>query len=162
LATTIIGGRDVIEEFVAAEVWLLSNDWKPSNVVLLDVDWATQQVPFPRFNLWLKEGQSLEDFIAEVEGKVDVMVGESTLNEYKSFKALVKHKTIVNRVFSELSAKTALRSRPPSVDKKVPAVAVASCSAAPPKAPRKKASKKGTRKSEVGDISSSIIRPEED
>jgi uncharacterized protein YktA (UPF0223 family) len=52
--------------------------------------------------LRLKEGQSLEDFIAEVEGKVDAMVGELTLNEYKSFKALVKHKRRVNRVFSEL------------------------------------------------------------
>jgi hypothetical protein len=42
-------------------------------------------------------------------------------------------------------------------DKKVPAVAVASCSAAPPKAPRKKSSKKG--KSSAGDTSS-IVRPE--
>jgi hypothetical protein len=42
-------------------------------------------------------------------------------------------------------------------DKKVHTVAVASCSAAPPKAPRKKSSKKG--KSSAGDTSS-IIRPE--
>jgi hypothetical protein len=51
-------------------------------------------VPFPRFKLGLNECQSLENFIAEVKvkGKVDAMVGELTLNEYKSFKALVKHK----------------------------------------------------------------------
>jgi uncharacterized protein YktA (UPF0223 family) len=124
------------------------------------VDWATQQVLFPRFNLRLKKGQSLEDFIAEVEEKVDAMVGESTLNEYKSFKALVKHKRRVNRVFSELSAETTLRSRPPRVDKKVSAITVATCSAAPPKAPKKKASKKGKGKSDAGNTSSSIIRPE--
>jgi hypothetical protein len=88
------------------------------------------------------------------------MVGESTLNEYKSFKALVKHKRRVNRVFSELGAETALRSRPPGVDKKVLAVVLASYSVAPPKAPRKKASKRGRGKSEVGDISSSNVRPE--
>jgi hypothetical protein len=88
------------------------------------------------------------------------MVGESTINECKSFKALVKHKRRVNQVFSELSAKTTLRSRSLGVDKKVPTVAVATCSAAPTKAPRKKASKKGKRKSEVGDTSSSIIHPE--
>jgi hypothetical protein len=136
----------------------MSNGWKPASIVLLDVDWATQQVTFPRFNLRLKEGQSLEEFIHDVEKKVDVMVGESTLNEHKAYKNLVKHKKRVNRVLLELGTETALCSRPPSLDKKVPAVAVASCSAAPPKAPRKKSSKKG--RSSAGDTSSSIVRPE--
>jgi uncharacterized protein YktA (UPF0223 family) len=54
--------------------------------------------------LRLKEGRSLESFIIEVEKKVDAMVGESTLNEYKAFKALVKHKRRVNHVFSEFGA----------------------------------------------------------
>jgi uncharacterized protein YaaR (DUF327 family) len=64
------------------------------------VEWATQQVPFPQFNLRLREGQSLEDFIDEVEKKVDALIGESTLNEYKAYKNLVKHKKRVNFVFS--------------------------------------------------------------
>jgi uncharacterized protein YaaR (DUF327 family) len=64
------------------------------------VEWATQQVPFPQFNLRLREGQSLEDFIDEVEKKVDALIGESTLNEYKAYKNLVKHKNRVNFVFS--------------------------------------------------------------
>jgi hypothetical protein len=115
-----------------------------------------QQVSFPRFNLRLEEGQSLKDFIAEVEEKVDAMVKESTLNECKSFHALVKHKKRVNLVFSELGAETALRSRPSGVDKKVPAVAVATCSAAPPKVARKKGSKKGKGKNNA-DNTSSII-----
>jgi uncharacterized protein YktA (UPF0223 family) len=107
------------------------------------MDWATQQVLFPPFNLWLKEGQSLEEFIDKVEKKVDALIGESTLKEYKAYKNLVKHKTRVNRVFSELGAETALRSLRPGVDKKVLVVAVASCLVAPPKAPRRKSSKKG-------------------
>jgi uncharacterized protein YktA (UPF0223 family) len=135
LASTILGGRDVIEEFVATRVWLISDGWKPANIVHLNVDWATQQVSFPRFNLRLNEGQSLEEFVDEVEKKVDAMVGESTLNKYKAYKNLVKHKKRVNRVFSELGTETAFRSRRPGVDKKVPAVAVASCSAVPSKAP---------------------------
>jgi uncharacterized protein YktA (UPF0223 family) len=61
-------------------------------------------VSFSSFNLRLKEGWSLESFITEVEKKVDAMVGESTLNEYKAFKALVKHKRRVNHVFSEFGA----------------------------------------------------------
>jgi hypothetical protein len=86
------------------------------------------------------------------------MIGESTLNEYKAYKNLVKHKKRVNRVFSELCAETAFRSRRPGVDKKAPAVAVASCSTAPPKAPRIKSSKKG--KSSTSDTSSAIVRPD--
>jgi hypothetical protein len=60
---------------------------------------------------------------------------------------------------SELGSKNALRSRPPGVDKKilVVAVAVAVCS---PKAPRKKALMEEIRKCNVGNTSSSIIRPE--
>jgi hypothetical protein len=47
LASTILGGRDAIEEFVAARIWPLSHGWKPSHTVFLDVDWASQKVPFP-------------------------------------------------------------------------------------------------------------------
>jgi uncharacterized protein YktA (UPF0223 family) len=71
--------------------------------------------------LQLKDGQSLEDFILELE-KVNEMIGESTLNQYKAYKSIVKHKKRVNRVFSE---------------QKISDVVVAVCSASPPKAPRR-------------------------
>jgi hypothetical protein len=80
------------------------------------VDWASQKVSFPRFNLRLKDGQSLEDFILEVYDKVNEKVGESTLNEYESYKNIVKHKK--RFVFLKLGADTSFRSCPPSVDKK--------------------------------------------
>jgi hypothetical protein len=47
LSSTILGGRDAIEEFVAAQIWPLSDGWKTLDVVFLDVDWASQKVPFP-------------------------------------------------------------------------------------------------------------------
>jgi uncharacterized protein YktA (UPF0223 family) len=50
------------------------------------------------------------------------MIGESTLNQYKAYKSIVKHKKRVNRVFSE---------------QKISDVVVAVCSASPPKAPRR-------------------------
>jgi hypothetical protein len=109
--------------------------------------------------LRLKDGQRLEDFILQAEEKVNAMVGESTLNEYKSFKSIVKHKKRVNHVFSELSAETALRSHPPGVDKKILAIAIAVCSAAPPKAPRRRTSKKGKVKSSAIDTSSPSVHP---
>jgi hypothetical protein len=38
----------------------------------------------------------------EIERRVNLMVGEYTMNEYKAYKALVKHKRRINRVFSEV------------------------------------------------------------
>jgi hypothetical protein len=101
--------------------------------------------------LHLKEGQSLESFIAGVEKKVDAMVSESTLNEYKAFKALVKHKRRVNHVFLEFGTETALRSRPSGINKKVLVIVVATYSAAPPKAPRGKSLRKRKGMDEAGD-----------
>jgi hypothetical protein len=56
LASTSLGGRDVIEEFVAAEIWPISHGWAPTEIVPFNVNWVTQEVPFRRFGLQLKEG----------------------------------------------------------------------------------------------------------
>jgi hypothetical protein len=79
----------------------------------------------------------------EVERRVNLMVGEYTTNEYKAYKALVKHKRRINRVFSEVCGDKSFHSRRPGRKLKIPAVAVASCSAAPPRAPRRRSSKSG-------------------
>jgi uncharacterized protein YktA (UPF0223 family) len=154
----ILGGHDVVEEFVAAETWLISHGWAPTEIVTFNVNWATQEVPFPQFGLQLKEGQTAEEFMEEIEKKVDAMIGESTMNEYKAYKNLVKRKKRINRVFSEVCGENSFRSCHPSIDKKAPAVAVASCSATPPKAPRRRSSKK--RKNSTNETSSSAVRPE--
>jgi hypothetical protein len=56
---------------------------------------------------------------------------------------LVKHKRKINRVFSEVCGDKAFPSRRPGRKLKIPAVVVASCSVAPPKAPRRRSSKSG-------------------
>jgi hypothetical protein len=48
------------------------------------VNCATQEVPLPRFDLQLKEGQSAEEFMMDIEKKVNAMIGESTMNKYKA------------------------------------------------------------------------------
>jgi hypothetical protein len=58
------------------------------------------------------------------------MVGEYTMNEYKVYKALVKHRKKINRIFSEVCGDKFFSSRGPGPKLKLPAVAVASCSAA--------------------------------
>jgi hypothetical protein len=94
----------------------------------------------------------------EVEKKVNTMIDESTMNEYKAYKNLVKHKRRINRVFSEACGEKSFRSRRPGIVMKAPAVAVASCSATPLKAPRRTSSKKG--KKYTDETSSSAVRPE--
>jgi hypothetical protein len=91
LASTVLGGRDIIEEFVAAEVWSISCGWVPNEIVYFNVNWATQEVPFPKFGIKLREGQSADAFMVEVEKKMTLMIGEYTMNEYKAYKGLVRH-----------------------------------------------------------------------
>jgi hypothetical protein len=141
LASTILGGCDIIEEFVAARIWPISYGWAPTEIVNFNVNWATQEVPFPKFGIQLRDDQSTNDFMLEVERRVNLMVGEYTMNEYKAYKALVKHKRRINRVFSKVCGDKSFHSRRPGRKLKIPAVAVASCSAAPPRAPRRRSSK---------------------
>jgi hypothetical protein len=158
LASTIVGGRDIIEEFVAARVWPISSGWSPTEIVYFKVNWATQELPFPKFGIKLREDQSADAFMVEIEKRVNVMIGEYTMNEYKAYKALVKHKRRINRVFSEVCGDKSFNSRGPGPKLKVPAVAVASCSAAPINAPRIRSSKRSSSSS-VGEGTSSGVKP---
>jgi hypothetical protein len=157
LASTILGACDIIEKYTGAKIWPISHGWAPTEIVTYNVNWATQEVPFPRFGLKLREGQNAEEFMKEVE-KVNAMIGESTMNEYKGYNNLVKHKRRINHVFSEISGEKSFRSRRLGIPVKIPAVVVASCSAAPLKALRRRSSKKG--KGDTNETSSSSVRLE--
>jgi hypothetical protein len=102
LASTILGGRNIVEEFVAARIWPISYGWAPNEIAHFNVNWAVQEVPFPKFSVELGDGQSTDDFMLDVEKRVNLMIGEYTMNEYKAYKSLVKHKRRINRVFSEV------------------------------------------------------------
>jgi hypothetical protein len=158
LAGTILGGRDIIEEFVAANIWPISYRWAPSEIVTFNVNWVAQEVPFPRFGIHLPKDQSADDFMDEVEKKVNAMIGESTINEYKAFKNLVKHKKRINRVFSEVCGDKSFHYRRPGINKKAPAVAIACCSSGPLKTSRRSSSKK--RKGIDDGTSSATVCPE--
>jgi hypothetical protein len=157
LASTIVGGRDLIEEFVAANIWPISHGRAPREIVNFNVNWATQEVPFPLFDLHLRDNQSAEDFMVEVEKKVNEMIDEYIMNEYKAYKNLVKHKKRINRVFSEIFGEKSFCSRRPGPPVKMPCVVVASCSTAPLKALRRKSSTKS--KANIGETTSSSVQP---
>jgi hypothetical protein len=125
--------------------------------VNFNVNWAAQEVPFPLFSLHLRDGQSVEEFMVEVEKKVNAMIGEYTMNEYKAYKNLVKHKKRINRVFSEICGEKTFRSRCLGPTMKISALVVASCSAAPLKASRRRFSKKS--KMNTNETTSSNVQP---
>jgi hypothetical protein len=158
LASTILRGRDIVEEFVAARIWPISYGWAPNEIVHFNVNWASQEVPFPKFGIKLREAQGADAFMLEVEKKLTLMIAEYTMNEYKAYKALVKHKRKINRVFSEVCGDKAFPSRRPGRKFKIPAVAVASCLVAPPKAPRRRSSKSGPTTAD--ETTTSGVRPQ--
>jgi hypothetical protein len=141
LASTILGGRDIIEEFDVVRIWPISYGWAPTEIVNFNVNLAAQEVAFPKFGIQLRDSQSAKNFMLQIERRVNLMIGEYTMNEYKAYKALVKHKSRINRVFSEVCRDKSFHSRRPGRRLKIPAVAVASCSVAPPRAPRRRSSK---------------------
>jgi hypothetical protein len=157
LASTILGGRDIIEEFTATRIWLISYGWAPTVIVNFNVNWVAQEVPFPKVGLQLENGRSADDFMAEVENIVNAMINEYTMNEYKAYKNLVKHKKRINQVFSEVCGDKSFCSRRPGRKLKMPAIVVASCSSAPLKAPRRRSSK--SSKLIIDETTSSSVQP---
>jgi uncharacterized protein YktA (UPF0223 family) len=125
--------------------------------VNFNVNWAAQEVPFPKFGLLLSDGQSADEFMNEVERTVNAMIGEDTTNDYKAYKNLVKHKKRINWAFSEICGDKSFRSRRPGRSVKIPTVVVASCSDVPLKALRRRSLKQG--KVNIDDTTSSSVQP---
>jgi hypothetical protein len=105
----------------------------------------------------LTDGQSTEDFMSGVEKKVNEMIGQYTMNEYKAYKNLVMHMRRINRVFYEICKEKSFPSLCPGPPVKMSCVAVASCSAMPLKASKKKSSKKN--KGTPDETTSSGVQP---
>jgi hypothetical protein len=80
----MLGGCDIVEELVAARIWSISYGWAPTEIAHFNVNWAAQEVPFPKFGIKLRDGQSTDDFMLDVGKRLTLMIGEYTMNEYKA------------------------------------------------------------------------------
>jgi hypothetical protein len=40
LTSTILGGHDIVEEFIAAQIWPISYGWAPNKIVHFNINWA--------------------------------------------------------------------------------------------------------------------------
>jgi len=83
----LIGGRDLIEEFVCAKIWPLSAVWDPSSFMRAKVRASKKALPFPRMELVKPPGLTDEAIVAEVERRTEVLAGPYLSKEYDSLVA---------------------------------------------------------------------------
>ena len=63
-ATSVIGGRDLVEEYVVSKVWPLSCGWLPKEFTKIKIDHLVKELPYPRFG-WTKPEGITDEFIVE-------------------------------------------------------------------------------------------------
>jgi hypothetical protein len=81
----LIGGRDLIEEFVCARIWPLSVGWDSNSFVRVKVRASKEALPFPKLDLVKPSGETDEAIVAEVEQRAAELAGPYLLKEYDSF-----------------------------------------------------------------------------
>jgi hypothetical protein len=82
-ATHVITTRDVLEEFVAVDIWLCRprwGSWAFKMQKLLGLDYEVQS---PKFNVKRPDGKTDEVIVAEVENKVVQMIDNYTHKEWE-------------------------------------------------------------------------------
>ena len=83
-------GRDLVEEMVASNCWLLGKSrllFKIEMVNIL-VYGLAEGVPFPRFGIKLLEGESVEDFMSSMEEGAWEIVGNIFDREFLTWRAV--------------------------------------------------------------------------
>ena len=84
-AAGLIGGRDLIEEFICAKVWPLSVGWLSGGFGKVKVRRLKEVIPFPKFTLVKPPSESDEAIVAEVEQRVVELAGPYLSKEFDSF-----------------------------------------------------------------------------
>jgi hypothetical protein len=104
LACRFFGGRDLVEEMVAADYWPLGrrNDKFTIEMVQVPVFGPPEGLPFPQFRVGLPEDEKEESFLDRVEVSVRRIVGKISEKEYLQQKSTLGNMSRFNRVFEEL------------------------------------------------------------
>jgi len=116
--TDLIGGRDLIEEFVCANVWPLSDGWLAGSLAKVRVCDLKETLPFPKFSLLKPPGESNEAIVAEVEWRASELAGSYLSKEYDSFVICCSGGIQVNRSFAVMGVKYPDREEPKKPEKR--------------------------------------------
>lgn len=93
---------DLVEEFLAANIWPLSDGWSPLEIVPKDVLWSTSPLLYPCFGVELPVDANPGLFVEDVERHAVDIIGPSTETELMLARKIIAHELRVNRVFEEL------------------------------------------------------------
>ena len=74
-AASVVGGRDLIEEYLATKVWPLTRDWLPGAFSKVQFDGLKDKLPFPDFGLRKPEGVSDDMIVEEIEQEAVAIAG---------------------------------------------------------------------------------------
>ena len=66
-AARVVGGRDLIEEYLAAKVWTLTRDWLPGTFSKVRVAGLKDKLPFPNSGLRKSDEVSDDMIVEEIE-----------------------------------------------------------------------------------------------
>jgi hypothetical protein len=117
LACRYSGGRDLVEEMVAADYWPLGRrtDEFTIEMVQVPVFGPPEGLPFPRFGAGLPEDETKESFLDRVEVSARRIVGKISEKEYLQRKSALGTMPRFNRVFEELGIEYEDYAVPPEV-----------------------------------------------
>jgi hypothetical protein len=104
LACRYSGGRDLVEEMVAADYWPLGRrtDEFTIEMVQVPVFGPPEGLPFPRFGAGIPEDETKESFLDRVEVSARRIVGKISEKEYLQRRSALGTMPRFNRVFEEL------------------------------------------------------------
>jgi len=117
-AAGLIGGRDLIEEFICSSIWPLSAGWDPNPLAKAKVRTSKESVPFPKLALLKPPGKSDKAIVAEVEERAVELVGPYLSKEHNSFIACCSSGCRVNRSFAVMGVKYPNQEEPRKPEKR--------------------------------------------
>ena len=101
----LIGGRDLIEEFICANIWPLSASWDLNPLMKVKVRASKETIPFPKLALVKPPGKSDKAIVAEVENRAAELVGPYLTKGHDSFVACCPSGSRVNRYFAVMGVR---------------------------------------------------------
>ena len=104
-AAGLIGGRDLIEEFICANIWPLSAGWDPNPLAKVKVRALKESVPFLKLELVKPPGKSDKAIVAEVEEMAVELAGPYLSKEHESLLACCSSGSRVNRSFAVMGVR---------------------------------------------------------
>ena len=107
------GGRDLVEEFIAAGIWPLSPGWYPFSLKRERFSCLAYEINCPVLGLVKPKAVNEHSLVSEVERDACTLLGPWNRREYDSLVAICKHAGRINRCFKVMNVNYESQPVPP-------------------------------------------------